>query len=258
MSYFDYLFDKLWAVLVAVVVTQWAVQKLIEVRKPRLKMVPEVVYVGIWRRLDTPNTPFQTTVTTPGYSGISANATPPIRGLSGYRDIPCEDIISERPYHAWRVKVQHIKISSKLAWLIKGREPALHCKAYLTFYESNGDQKFIMQGRWANTPEPSRVFNMKEKIIYPDTIDIGYHDDEPTILDCLLKFDDEKVTYAWNNESYAYNGKTPTRKFEVGTYRVDVKLSGPNVRGFTTKFDIVISEDWRETSLQLAKGQRSG
>ena len=61
-----------------------------------------------------------------------------------------------------------------------------------------------MQGRWANTPEPSRVSHMQERIAYPDTIDIGYHDDEPIMLDCIHKFDDEKVTYAWNNESYAY------------------------------------------------------
>ena len=40
-----FIFDKLWPALVtiplAVLVTQWVAQKLIEVRKPRLEMVPE-------------------------------------------------------------------------------------------------------------------------------------------------------------------------------------------------------------------------
>jgi hypothetical protein len=199
--WFLYFVDKLWPAFVtipmAILVTQWAAQKLIEVRKPRLEMVPEGTgFSGSWGALD---------------GSIVAR------------------------YHAWRIKVQHTKIPWSLAWLIKGREPALHCKAYLTFYDSKGDQKFIMQGRWANTPEPSRVSNMQERIIYPETIDIEYHDDEPTILDCIHKFDDDKVTYAWNNESYAYNGRPPRRTFEVGIYRVYVKLSGPNVRGFTPR-----------------------
>src|SRR5208337_4071263 len=210
--------DKLWAIFVAVLVTQWAAQKLIEVRRPKLEIIPEeTILPGIWGRLD--------------------------------------DSSIYRPYHAWRIKVQHTKIPRFLAWLIKGREPALQCKAYLIFYDFKGVKKFIMQGRWAYTPEPSRVYNPQEKITYPDTIDIGYHDEEPTILDCIVKFDDEKVTYAWNNESYAFDGKTPGRNFEEGAYKVEVKLSGPNIRGFPTKFNIVVSEDWEKTELTLAENE---
>ncbi len=215
MSYLIYFVDKFWPVLVAVVVTQLATQTFVEIRKPKLEMIPEAtVFSGIWGRLDNSSV--------------------------------------HRLYHAWRIRVQHAKIARCLAWLIKGREPALHCKAYLIFYDSKGNKTFIMQGRWANTPEPSRVYNPQEKIIYPDTIDIGYHDEEPTILDCIFKFDDEKVTYAWNNESYAFDGKTPTRNFEPGTYKAEVQLSGPNIRGFITKFNIVVSENWERTSLTLA------
>ncbi len=220
----NYYVDKLWPAFVtiplAVLVTQWAAQKLFEVRRPKLEMIPEEsILPGIWRRLDN--------------SSIN------------------------RPYHAWRIKVQHTKIPWFLASLIKGREPALQCKAHLIFCDSEGAQKFIMQGRWAYTPEPSLVYNPQEKITYPDTIDIGYHDEDPTILDCIVKFDDEKVSYAWNNESYAFDGKTPGRNFEGGTYKVEVKLSGPNIRGFTTKFNIVVSEDWEKTSLALA-GKETG
>jgi len=110
-----------------------------------------------------------------------------------------------------------------------------------------------MQGRWANSPQPSLVSNMQDKIYYPDNIDIGYHDDEPAILDCITKFDDDNTTYGWNNESYLTTGKNQKYKLEVGKYRVDVKLSSPNIRGFIKRFDIVISEDWEKTSLTLAR-----
>jgi hypothetical protein len=220
MSWFCYAVDKIWPAVVtipvAVGLTQWAAQKLVEERKPKLELVPEEhLHSGGWG--------------------------------------PIDDSGRARSFHSWRIKIQHTKIPRFLGYLIKGREPAFHCKAYLTFYDSKGDKKFIMQGRWANTPEPSRVLNVQEKILYPDTVDIGFHDDEPTILDCIHKFDDSEVTYGWNNISYAFNGMAPYHKLEVGTYTVHVKLSAPNIRPLTTKFDITVSENWQETSLTPTK-----
>ena len=213
--YLIYLLDKLWPIFLAVIVTQWVTQKFIEMRKPTLEMVPEGIQPGSWRR----------------FNGGS--------------------VVSESPYHMWRIKVQHIKIPFYLSWLIKNRESALQCKADLTLYTSKGDALFTMQGRWANTPEISFISptNQQERIIYPDRISVGNHSSEP--LDCVVKFDGETPAYGWNNESYATDGRNARHKLEIGTYRASVSLTGQNFRQVTTEFSIVIAGDWQGTSLTL-------
>jgi hypothetical protein len=214
-NYLIYIIDKLWPTFIAVIVTQFVTQRIIEMRKPKLEMVPEGILPGSWKT----------------FNAVS--------------------VLSESPYHTWRIKIQHIKIQRYLAWLIKNRESALQCKADLTFYTSQDQALFTMQGRWANTPEISLIspLSQQEKIIYPDTISIGYHSSEP--LDCIVKFDDEKVAYGWNNEAYATNGRNPKHKLGIGTYKVLVRLSGQNFQQFTKKFTIVLSGDWQGTSLTL-------
>jgi hypothetical protein len=218
MNWSLYLIDKLWPIFLAVVLTQLVIQKLIEIRKPKLGMVPEGTFPNTLKRVS--------------HEGV---------------------VLPELPYHYWRIKVQHINILWYLAWLIKSRESALQCKADLTFYTSNGQALFTMQGRWANTMEVSLVspLNQQEKIVYPDTINIGYHSYEP--LDCIVKFDSDNAAYAWNNEAYAFpDCKNPRYKLGMGTYKVHVRLSGQNFRQFITKFNIVISGDWQGSSLTPA------
>jgi hypothetical protein len=211
-----YLIDKLWPVFVAVIVTQLIVQRFIEMRKPKLELVPEGIQPGSWKHFNE-----------------------------------FGKILLESPYHTWRITVRHKKIPRYIAWLVKNRESALQCKADLTFYTSKDEALFTMQGRWANTPEISHISpsDQKEKIIYPDTISIGYHSSEP--LDCIVKFDDEKVAYGWNNEAYTTDGRNPRYKLVIGAYTVIVKLSGQNFQQFVTKFNIVLAGDWQGTSLTV-------
>jgi len=212
-----YIIDKLWPIFVAVILTQFVTQKFIEMRKPRLKMVPEGMQLRSLKRW----------------------------ALDGSK-------LPDLPYHMWRIKVQHVKIPRVLAWLIRSREAALQCKAHLTFYTADDQALFTIQGRWAHTPEPSLISSVyqQEKIIYPDTISIAYHLCEP--LDCIVKFDDDMVAFAWNNEAYAApDNKNPKYKLGIGTYKAEVRLSGQNFRQITTNFNIVISRDWQGTTLTL-------
>jgi hypothetical protein len=80
-----YLLDRLWPIFLAVIVTQWVTQKLIEMRKPKLEMVPEGITPGSWKLFN-----------------------------GGKK-------VSESPYHTWRIKIQHIRIPWYLSWLIKNR-----------------------------------------------------------------------------------------------------------------------------------------
>jgi len=212
-----YVLDKLWPIFLAVIVTQWVTQKFIEMRKPKLEMVPEGILPGSWKRFNNGR------------------------------------VVSESPYHTWRINVQHIKIPWSMLWLIKNRESGLSCKADLTFYTNKGEALFTMQGRWANTPEISFISptNQQERMIYPDRISVGYHSFEP--LDCIVKFDGERPAYGWNNESYVTDGRNARYKLEIGTYRVSVRLSGQNFRQVTTAFNLVIAGDWQGSSLTLAK-----
>lgn len=215
--YIMYFIDKLWPTFIAVIVTQWVAQKLFEMRKPKLEMVPEGMLPGSWNSVDAAG------------------------------------VLSSSPYHKWRINVHHIKIPWYLAPLIKNGESALQCKADLTFYTSNDQALFTMQGRWANSPEISLIspLHQQERIIYPDTISVGYHSPQP--LDCIVKFDGESVAYGWNNEAYTTNGRTPRYRLTAGTYKVTVRLSGQNFQQITTKFSIVLAGDWQGTSLTLTE-----
>jgi hypothetical protein len=155
-------------------------------------------------------------------------------------------------YHTWRIKVQHIKISWYLSWLIKSREPALQCKADLTIYNSEDKEIFNMKGRWANTPQISEISPMtqQERITYPDNVNINYY--VPEILDCFVKYDKEKLAYGWNNESYKSGGKNSKYKLETGVYKIIVKLSGQNFPPIIAKFNIIIADDSESTSLAFA------
>jgi hypothetical protein len=211
-----YIVDKLWPTFVAVIVTQIVTQRIIEMRKPKLELIPEGCLPGSWNSVDA--------------AGIRSSS----------------------PYHMWRIKVQHIKIPWYLSWLIKNREAALQCKADLTFYTSNDQALFTMQGRWANSPEISLIspVQQQERIIYPETISVGYHSPQP--LDCIVKFDGENVAFGWNNESYTANGRSPRYQLTTGTYRVTVRLSGQNFQQITKIFNLVLAGDWNGTSLSLA------
>lgn len=218
--------EKLWPALVAVFLTQWATQRFNKMRKPKLEMIPEGVQPGNWGVLDK-----NTGIVQPG-----------------------------SPYHTWRIKVKQVKIPRYLARLIRNRDSALQCKADLTFYPSNSQPSFSMQGRWANTTQISYIspLDQLERVMYPDRISVGYNSSEPGVLDCIVKFDDDKnAAYGWNNEAYVRGGKNPRTKLGIGTYKVDVRLSGQNFPELTKRFHIVISEDWQGTSLTLAEDQPS-
>src|SRR4030042_2458794 len=155
----------------AVVLTQ----KFIEVRKPKLEMVLE---------------------------GVRSNSLKTLTKNTGR---------SESRYHMWRIQLQHIKIPWYLGWLIRSREAALQCKADLTFYSSKNSPQFSMQGRWANTPEISHlaIFDQMGKVLYPDTVNVAHN--LPELLDCVVKFDNDKdnMAYSWNTEAYFTNGRNP-------------------------------------------------
>ena len=216
--FLTYIVDKLWPTFIAVIVTQIVTQKIIEMRKPMLEMVPEGRQPWSLKRWAQDGS-----------------------------------LLAELPYHMWRIKVEHVKIPRLLSRLIRSREAALQCKANLTFYTADDQALFTMQGRWANTPEISLISSVsqQEKITYPDTISIGYHLSEP--LDCIVKFGNDNVAFAWNNEAYAAtDNKNPRYKLSVGTYKVDVRLSGQNFKQITIKFNLVIAGDWHGTTLTLA------
>ncbi len=207
-----HIIEKLWPMFIVVVITQ----KFIEMRKPKLEMLSEGRLPGSWKTFD----------------------------------VNTGNLQFESPYHMWRIKVRQIRIPKYLAWLIRNKEAALQCRADLIFYTSYGHIVFSMQGRWVNSPEISFISkaDQQERILYPDTIAISYNSTE--LLDCIVKFDgDKNVAYAWNNEAYAHDGRNPRTKLGIGTYKVDVRVSGQNFQPCTKRFDLMLSGDWQEILL---------
>lgn len=143
------------------------------------------------------------------------------------------------------VKIQ-IHNSNMPRWLrwVYDREPALACRAWITFHHLDGRRVFDreMNARWSETPEPRVEVKQTEKgqvgilLGVQDSVDIP--PGEYTNVDIAIRVKSDTDCYGWNNESYLYNWEHPAWKLEKGRYvaRVRVKTGG---REFVDAFLIV-------------------
>lgn len=162
-----------------------------------------------------------------------------------------------RPEITWlRVQVHNIEMPRWLSW-VYDRDPALNCRAWITFYRFDGHRVFDeeMEARWTETPEPIVEIKETEKgpvgrlVNVQHTVDIPPGEYVNVDIACRLKGKDQ--CYGWNNESYLYNWCHPRWKLGKERYiaKVRVKTGG---REFIDAFLIVNDvpyEDFRIEAL---------
>ncbi len=140
-----------------------------------------------------------------------------------------------RPQTKWpHIQIHNRNVPRWLSWVYRG-EPALACRAWITFHHFDGHRIFDreMNVRWSETPEPTtEVINTTDKgqvvrlVGMQDTTDI--QPGEYVNVDVVVKFKDESDCFGWNNESYLHGWRHPAWKLEKGRYiaKIRVKSGG--------------------------------
>jgi hypothetical protein len=165
-----------------------------------------------------------------------------------------------RPQVTWL----HIRVHNQNMpnWLspVYSRDPALMCRAWITFHHLDDGLRVFdreMNARWSETLEP--IIETKDTpkgklgsfVNVQTTVDIP--PGEYTTIDVVNRFRGEDNCYGWNNESYIYNWKHFAWKLDKGRYiiRARIKTGG---REFTNSFLLVNDveyEDFRLESLPI-------
>jgi hypothetical protein len=122
------------------------------------------------------------------------------------------------------------KLSAPLSWF-GSRDPAVACRAWITFYRGDLSRVFEINARWASIPSPDIPKYLLERELPKGvqetvTIQPGRFEE----LDIAVKFKADNVCNAWNNENYLYREPKdpkdkyhhPNRKLEPGDYYVHV------------------------------------
>ncbi len=149
-------------------------------------------------------------------------------GISG--ELGDEDLLGRQPAKWTHIQIHNKGISRWLAWVFNG-EPALNCRAWITFHHfPDGHRVFdrAMTARWSETPEPqvniietergpvARLVNAQDSVDIPSS--------EYTNIDVVFRAKSEDECYGWSNESYLYNWRHPAWKLEKGRYIVKVRV----------------------------------
>jgi hypothetical protein len=131
-----------------------------------------------------------------------------------------------------RIRSLCIRLLNKpITWMM--RDPALQCRATITFYYCSGEKVFreAMEGRWSNSLEPIPVTvvapdGQRLKIYDPQRLTlvsrIDVHPGESEDLDIVARHYDKSECYGWNNERYF---SAPKWNLKAGRYLVKVLVS---------------------------------
>jgi hypothetical protein len=147
----------------------------------------------------------------------------------------------------FRLSVNNKKITPFFNWLVI-RQTAENCRATINIQGIDNPIIFSFKGRWASTPEiPYLGQNSVLKLIEPDPVTIPENHEE--FLDVVVKYENDKEGYGWNNEAYFHNWRTPHYKLSPGRYQVYVKINTQNGVSFLESFLLIIGERIEDTFL---------
>lgn len=141
---------------------------------------------------------------------------------------------AERPLSRWlRVKVTMAPMPWWAAWVYQ-RDPALNCKAQITFHhypDGNPVMDRILPGRWSESPEPERaLLQNSDGTIIGGTVTNAYlaydlHPNETVHIDVVFRIAGETACHGWTAESYLFaDRKHPSWRLERGRYIAVVQV----------------------------------
>jgi len=151
-------------------------------------------------------------------------------------------------FRAWRFLISNRKMPVWLEWLAQ-RDTAMSCTAKIEF--SGSEKDFIMQGRWANSPQIPQI-GKEDRVVrtlYPDPINIRSGQKET--LDCIAQFPDDKIAYGWNNLVYFIDDwKVPAYSLKEGQYKVVVTATPLNGKEVSKEFRLTVDSDSLKTTIE--------
>ena len=181
-------------------------------------------------------------------------------------DPPCDvlNLPADRSAH----NARHVRLFLRneqsphwLRWM--QRAAALQCRGEITFHHLNDGQDMFsrsMAVRRAGSPQPiaSQIVNLATGTVQSIIIDyartnesrMDVYPGEEEILDVASRFDDEQDCFGWNNESYAYNWRTPHWRLGRERYLVKVVITSSGqkcVGAFRLINDVDSRNDFRLT-----------
>jgi hypothetical protein len=143
------------------------------------------------------------------------------------------DILKRKPSKWLHVQVHNRNVPKWLAWVYHG-EPALTCRAWITFHHLDGQRLFDreMVARWSGSDEPKVEIINTDKgqvarlIGAQNSFDIP--PGEQTDIDVVFRAKSDNDCFGWNNESYLYDWRHPGWHLEKGRYiaKIRVKTGG--------------------------------
>ncbi len=170
-------------------------------------------------------------------------------------EIKENDPLKRMPSKWLHVQVHNRNVPTWLAWVYHG-EPALSCRAWITFHHLDGQRVFDreMVARWSGSDEPKVEIISTEKgqaarlIGAQNSFDIppGEHTD----IDIVFRAKSDDDCFGWNNESYLHNWRHPDWLLEKGRYiaKIRVKTGGQE---YVNAF--LIANDVRYEDFRLAE-----
>lgn len=152
------------------------------------------------------------------------------------------EINKDDPLKRQQSKWLHIQVHNRNVpkWLsrVYHGEPALTCRAWITFYDLEGNRIFEndMVARWSGSDEPKiEVLNTQAGQIMrlvgaQNSFDIP--PGENTDIDVVFRAASETNCYGWNNESYLHNWRHPNWNLGKGKFiaKVRIKTGGHEFR----------------------------
>ncbi|MFZ2146671.1 MAG: hypothetical protein WAV28_05565 [Sedimentisphaerales bacterium] len=86
------------------------------------------------------------------------------------------------------------------------------------------------------------------KLFHPDPVTIPVNEQE--YLDIIIKNENDKEAYGWNNEAYFHKWRTPHYKIDRGKYKVKVTVNTQNGVSFTENFELRVCDRIEDTYLK--------
>ncbi|MFA4904100.1 MAG: hypothetical protein WC600_15315 [Desulfobaccales bacterium] len=147
----------------------------------------------------------------------------------------------------FRLAVINKKITPFFSWLVI-RQTAENCRVTINIKGMDNPIDISFKGRWASTPEiPHLGQNAVLKLFEPDPVTIP--EDHEEFLDVIVKYENDKEGYGWNNEAYFHDWRTPHYKLNPGRYQVQIKINTQNGISFLKIFLLTVGERIEDTRL---------
>lgn len=126
----------------------------------------------------------------------------------------------------------HLRIKNNPSPLAGNDAEAINVRAHITFYDEDGEDCFLIEGRWSDTPQPPMVYKSPVVTQQPtsDFTRVNFTIGQIQELAIAFKRAGDKVCYPFNHENYQYQDFRNVRRTLSGKkFTAIVEVRGQRV-----------------------------